>query len=184
MADPFIGEIRTFAFTYAPMGWATCNGQILQIQQNTALFSILGATYGGNGSTTFGLPNLQGRAPMDFGAGPGLTPRTWGQSVGDASVSLVANNFPPHTHGMNAVTNSNASLTAAANSYLSKPQTTDRPPVPTNVYQPSPSGSIQLAADAVQSAGTASGAISHDNMQPYLPMLFCIALNGIFPPRQ
>lgn len=182
MADPFIGEIRAFAFTYAPYGWATCDGQILQIQQNTALFSILGNTYGGDGKTNFGLPNLSGRAPMDVGAGPGLTPRNWGETVGGATVPLTGSNFPPHSHGLNAVSNAPAGLATVANSYLSKPPSIGRPPVTTNTYLPSPVN-VPLAADAVQQAGTATGAIPHDNMQPYLPVLLCIAVMGIYPTR-
>lgn len=182
MADPFIGEIRAFAFTYAPYGWATCDGQILQIVQNTALFSLLGTYFGGDGKTTFGLPNLSGRAPMDAGSGPGLSPRTLGQNVGDATVALAGSNFPPHTHGLNVVSNTTADLTTVANSYLSKPPSVGRPPVTTNVYLPAPV-TAQLAADAVQQAGTATGPVPHNNMQPYLPVLLCIALQGIYPVR-
>ena len=182
MADPFIGEIRAFAFTFAPMGWATCDGQILQIAQNQALYSILGITYGGDGRSTFGLPNLQGRAPMDVGAGPQLTPRTLGGVVGDATVPLTANNFPPHTHALNVVSNSDSNQTTVANHYLSRVQATGRPPVTTNSCLPPPVN-VQMATDAVQLAGSATGPIAHDNMQPYLPLLMCIALNGEYPQR-
>lgn len=181
MADPFIGEIRAFAFTYAPKGWATCDGQILTIQQNTALYSILGTAYGGDGKTTFGLPNLQGRAPMDAGVGPQLTPRALGAVVGDATVPLMANSFPPHTHALNVVSNVNADKTAAANNYLSKGGSLGRVFTTINTYQQLPTANTQLAADAVQPAGTQQAA--HDNMQPYLPVLFCIALNGEYPQR-
>lgn len=182
MSDPFIGEIRPFAFNYAPYGWATCDGQIMQIQQNTALFSLLGTYFGGDGRTTFGLPNLSGRAPLDAGAGPGLTPRTLAQTVGDATVSLAGSNFPPHTHGLNAVSNAPAGLTTIANNYLSKPPAPGRPPVTTHAYLPQPVNA-QLAVDAVQQAGTATGPVPHDNMQPFLPVLMCIAVMGIYPTR-
>jgi microcystin-dependent protein len=183
MADPFIGEIRAFAFTYAPYGWATCDGQTMHIQQNTALFAVIGNRFGGNGSTNFCLPNLSGRSPMNFGAGPGLTNRELGAAVGDATVSLAANNFPPHSHGLNVVSNTNADSTAVANHYLSKPPTSGgKPPKATDTYL-SPPVTAQLAADAVQLAGTASVPVPHGNMQPYLPVLLCIAINGIFPAR-
>lgn len=184
MADPFIGEIRAFAFTFAPVGWSTCDGQVLQISQNTALFAVLGATYGGNGSTTFGLPNLQGRAPMAAGAGPGLTPRNPGQLVGDAAVTLTTNNFPPHTHALNVVSNANAGLTAASNNYLAKGGSGGGTKFKAlNTYAAPATPPALLAADAVQAAGTAPGSVQHDNMQPYLPVLLCIAVNGIFPVR-
>lgn len=182
MADPFIGEIRGFAFTYAPMGWATCDGQILQIAQYSALFALIGATFGGNGQTTFALPNLQGRAALDVGAGPGLTPRSWGSAIGGATVALTADNFPPHSHSLNVESNTNASETVAANHYLAKSPTVGRPPSAINTYCPPPVN-VQMAGDAVQPAGTATGTIAHDNMQPYLPVLMCIALEGLWPPR-
>lgn len=182
MADPFIGEIRAFAFNYAPYGWATCDGQILNVAQNTALFSLLSNKFGGNGTTTFGLPNLSGRTPMDVGSGPGLTPRNWGDVVGAASVSLSGSNFPPHSHGLNAVSNAPAGLTTVANSYLSKGNAIvgGRPKAIASYATSSP---VQLAADAVQQAGTATGQIPHDNMQPFLPVLLCIAVMGIYPSR-
>ncbi len=183
MADPFIGEIRAFAFNYAPLGWATCDGQIMQIQQNSALYSLLGVAFGGDGKINFCLPNLSGRAPMDVGTGPGLTPRNWGNVVGTASVSLTGSNFPPHSHGLNAVSTANASLATVANSYFSKGgNQSGRVFTPTSSYQAQPN-STQLAADAVQQAGTATGPVPHDNMQPYLPVLLCIAVMGIYPTR-
>jgi microcystin-dependent protein len=182
MSDPFIGEIRAFAFNYAPYGWATCDGQILNIVQNTALYSLLGTYFGGDGRTTFGLPNLSGRAPMDVGAGSGLTPRNLGVAVGDATVSLAGSNFPPHSHGLNAVSNAPAGLMTVANSYLSKPPSVGKPPVTNHAYLPAPTNA-QLAADTVQQAGTATGPVPHDNMQPFLPVLLCIAVTGIYPTR-
>ncbi|NVN97715.1 MAG: phage tail protein [Geobacteraceae bacterium] len=184
MADPFIGEIRAFAFNYAPYGWSTCDGQILNVVQNQALFSLLSNKFGGNGQTTFGLPNLSGRAPMDVGAGPGLTPRNWADTVGAASVSLAGSNFPPHSHGLNAVSTANAGLATVANSYFSKGNAivSSRPKAIAS-YGTALASPVQLAADAVQQAGTATGQIPHDNMQPFLPVLLCIAVMGIYPTR-
>jgi microcystin-dependent protein len=184
MADPFIGEIRAFAFTYAPYGWATCDGQIMNINQNSALYSILGTYFGGDGRTYFNLPNLSGRAPMDAGAGPGLTARNLGETVGAASVPLSGSNFPPHNHGLNAVSTANAGLTTVANSYLSKGNYILSGKSKTeSTYATSAASPAQLAADAVQQAGTATGPVPHDNMQPFLPVLLCIAVMGIYPTR-
>jgi len=184
MADPFIGEIRAFAFTYAPYGWATCDGQTLQIPQNSALFAVIGNVFGGNGTTNFCLPNLSGRAPMNFGAGPGLTNRSLAETVGAATIPLSGSNFPPHNHGLNAVSNANAGLTTVANSYLSKGNfLVSGKPRNESTYSTSLASPAQLAADAVQQAGTATGQIPHDNMQPFLPVLLCIAVMGIFPTR-
>jgi microcystin-dependent protein len=181
MADPFIGEIRAFPYSYVPYGWASCDGQVMQIAQNTALFAVIGAIYGGNGATTFALPDLRGRAAMDCGTGPNLTPRAPGETDGDVTVPLNINNLPPHSHVMNAVANSDAGNTAVANSYPGKsPAAGSRPPVAVNTYQPSSTG-VQMALDAVQQAGAATA--SHDNMQPYLPVQLCIATMGMFPSR-
>lgn len=183
MADPFIGEIRPFAFTYAPYGWATCDGQIMQIRQNSALFAVIGASFGGDGNTTFALPNLQGRAPMNAGSGPQLTPRTVGNVTGDTAVSLTASNFPPHSHALNVVSNTNAGLTAAASNYLARGGSPSGKTFSAqSTYQSAPD-TTRLANDVVQQAGTAPGAVAHDNMQPYLPVLLCIAVMGIFPVR-
>lgn len=183
MADPFIGEIRAFAFNYAPYGWATCDGQIMNINQNSALFSLLSNKFGGDGKTNFALPNLSGRAPMDMGTGPGLTPRNWGDTVGGATVPLSASNFPPHNHGLNAVSNANAGLGTVTNSYLSKGGSQSGKVFnQMSTYQAQPNNT-QLAADAIQQTGTATGAIPHDNMQPFLPVLLCIAVMGIYPTR-
>jgi microcystin-dependent protein len=183
MADPFVGEIRAFPYTFAPLNWATCDGQMLSPSQNQALFAVIGITYGGNGSTTFALPNLQGRSPMDFGAGPGLTQRSLNDAVGSATVSLTTNNFPSHTHSMNAVSNAITDQAAAANHYLSKTPTAGKPPTSINTFQPAPSSGTQLAVDAAQTAGTATVPVPHDNIQPYLPVQLCIALEGEFPVR-
>lgn len=184
MSDPFIGEIRAFAFNYAPYGWATCDGQAMQIVQNQALYSLLGTYFGGDGRTYFNLPNLSGRAPMAVGAGPGLTPRSLGQSVGSTTVALAGSNFPPHSHGLNVVSTPNAGLTTVSNNYLGKGGIpAGKQFTPIKSYQTQPSAGAQLAGDAVQQAGTATGPVPHDNMQPYLPVLLCIAVMGIYPVR-
>ena len=173
MADPFVAEIRIFAGNFAPTGWAFCNGQLLPISQNTALFSLIGTFYGGDGKTTFALPNLQGRAPMHQGAGPGLTPRDLGESSGSDTVTLIASEMPSHTHAMVA-TASPASARAPADSALARSRNG-------NAYQTQTTQNIAaMAPTAIASAG---GSLPHNNLQPYLTLTFIIALQGIFPPR-
>jgi microcystin-dependent protein len=166
MADPYIGEIRIMGCTFAPTGWAQCNGQILPIAQNTALFSLLGTFYGGNGTTSFGLPNLQGSAPMDQGIGPGLSPRTIGESGGEAAVTLLTSQLPAHTHPQGATTalgnspNPDGAIFAESHTYqyAAKPNTT-MAQIPVGGSQP------------------------HNNLPPYLVLNFVIALEGVFPAR-
>jgi microcystin-dependent protein len=173
MADQFIGEIRATGFNFAPTGWALCNGQVLPISQNTALFSLLGTQFGGNGTSNFALPNLQGLAPMHQGNGAGLSPRTIGEAGGETAVTLLASQMPSHTHtAMNA---------AASNAYA-----------PTNAvfggggrgkelaYAPTSGSTAQLNSHAI---GTAGGSQPHNNLPPYLTVNFIIALQGIFPSR-
>lgn len=183
--DPFIGEIRALAFTFAPVDWATCDGQTLPIQQNAALFSIIGNRFGGNGQTNFMLPNLMGRVTMGCGSGPGLTHRELGDTIGSSTVSLGGNDFPPHTHPFNVVAGTTtADKTTAANSLLGVPPAAGRPPVATRVYQSAPpTNPVALQGDAIAPAGTAQSAVDHVNAQPYLPILMCIAINGIYPAR-
>lgn len=167
--DPFVGEIRVFAGNFAPKGWAFCNGQILSLAQNTALFSLLGTTYGGDGKSTFALPNLQGCAPMHHGQGPGLSLRDLGETGGVERVALSSSEIPSHTHTLQ--------VSSAVGTEMS----------PTGNY---------LAASEVRSVGYASStdtamnihsigtaATAHNNMQPYLALNFIIALQGVFPPR-
>jgi microcystin-dependent protein len=167
--DPYIGEIRIVGFNFAPRGWAFCNGQLLSIVQNTALFSILGTTYGGNGVTTFALPNLQGRVPMHPGAGPGLTPRVLGETSGTANVTLISTQLPAHTH--QALASGNDADTAS-------PFNAAWGTAGTVQYRPD-SNTLMNAA-ALASAG---GNQPHNNLQPYLTVNFVIALVGVFPPR-
>ena len=173
MADPFVAEIRIFPFNFAPKGWAWCDGQLMPLSQNTALFSLLGTTYGGNGKSNFALPNLQGSAPMHPGQGPGLSLHDLGETGGSETVSLLESEMPAHTHGMNAnaFTGNNVA------------------PAPTNSLAESTGGNVYAAANspltqaALQSLSPAGGDAPHNNMMPYLTFYFCIALQGVFPPR-
>lgn len=171
MSEPFIAEIRIFAGNFAPRGWALCDGQILSITQNTALFSLLGTTYGGNGQSTFGLPDLQGRSPMHPGAGPGLTPRRLGEADGAAQVALNPQELPTHTHLLAAVTAQGDDDRPAGRVLAQSGALTP--------YAASASNTT-MAAATLESVG--SGA-AHDNMQPWLAVTFIIALVGNFPQR-
>ena len=169
MSEPFIAEVKIFAGNFAPRGYAFCNGQLLPVAQNTALFATIGTTYGGDGRTTTGLPNLQGRAPMHWGSGPGLTTRLIGEKVGAEKVGLAATQMPAHDHDLNAASN----LTQADPS-----NTVSFGPV--SMYATG-GNSQDMASDALGSAG-GTGA-PHNNMQPFLAMNFIIALVGVFPTR-
>jgi microcystin-dependent protein len=171
MSEPFIAEIRIFGFNFAPRNWAFCNGQILPIAQNTALFSLVGTMYGGNGQTTFALPDLRARAPMGTGQGPGLSPRDVGESGGQEAVTLIASEMPAHNHAVQ-VNSGNANSQSAAGTFLATEIG------PATMY--SSGGGAGMAAEAL---GASGGGQPHSNMQPYLTMNFCIALLGIFPSR-
>lgn len=171
MSDPFVAEIRMFGCNFAPRGWAFCNGQLLPISQNTALFSLVGTYYGGDGRSTFALPDLQGRVPVGTGQGPGLTPRDLGESGGSYAVTLISSEIPVHTHSGAAVA-SDADRSNASNNVRAKPADA--------VYATSPpTGALPAAA-----LGVAGGSQPHNNLQPYRALNFVIALQGIFPPRQ
>lgn len=178
--DPFIGEIRMVGFNFAPNGWALCNGQLLSISQNTALFSLIGTFYGGDGVQTFALPNLQSRVPVHQGQGLGLSVYTIGQAGGTENVTLVANQMPSHNHTV-GVSNLAGSASDPTNNLLAQANTgTPRQPnlnVP-NFVPPPATGS--LAPTAVSMAG---GNQPHPNIQPYLCVNFIIALQGVFPSR-
>jgi len=169
MSEPFVAEIRIFAGSFAPRGWAFCNGQLLPISQNTALFSLIGTTYGGDGRTTTALPNLEGRAPMHPGRGPGLTDKRLGQRGGVETVTLTEAQMPNHTHTLNG-TNENANQRAMANNYLARG---------TQMYH-SPTNLGDMADQALPSTG---GSQAHNNMQPFLTMNYIIALVGLYPSR-
>ena len=166
MSEPFIGEIRIMSFNFAPKGWALCNGQILQINQNQALFSLLGTTYGGDGRTTFALPNLQGRTPVHWGGNTVL-----GECAGEETHSLVSTEIPSHTHLAGAV---------SVPGNASAPTGTLLAAEPTLMYGPPTGNLVALTAGTVAPAG---GSQPHDNMMPFLTLNFCIALVGIYPSR-
>jgi microcystin-dependent protein len=173
MADPFVAEIRIFPFNFAPQGWAFCNGQLLPLSQNTALFSLLGTTYGGNGKSTFALPDLQGRAPMHPGQGPGLSLHDLGETGGSETVTLLESEIPVHSHAVRGSTE-DAALQAPS------PVRTFGRSGNGFAYQTSNANLTQLAPEALAPAG---GDQPHNNMMPYLTLNFCIALQGVFPPR-
>jgi microcystin-dependent protein len=174
MSEPYLGEIRCFSFGFAPKGWALCNGQILPINQNQALFSILGTTYGGNGVQTFALPNLQGRAPAHVGPGFVL-----GQALGEANHTLIITEIPAHSHAIM----SDVIEPGGVAEHAAVPSTSAAigPSNPDGLYNTSVgNGSVTLAGSALSSVG---GSQPHPNMQPYLVISFCVALQGIFPSR-
>lgn len=172
MADPFIAEIRIFPFNYPPRNWAWCDGQVVPISQNTALFSLIGTTYGGDGKTNFALPNLKGRAAMQPGQGPGLSARTLGESGGSESVTIVDNEMPAHTHTLQGNAGTANRTTPVGNSIA---RVSGAAP-----YAPGGPTDAVLAADALPVAG---GDQPHNNLQPYLTSYFNIALQGNYPPR-
>lgn len=165
--EPFIAEIRIMACNFAPVGWAQCNGQLLSISQNTALFSLLGTTYGGDGRSTFGLPDLRAASPLGVGQGPGLSDYFLGETGGQATVALDKDELPMHMHALNA------SATAA---------TTGTPSVTANLAVSS-IATYGAAQNLVPMAPVGAPATAHNNRQPYLSFMFCIALQGVFPAR-
>lgn len=172
MSEPYVGEIRMFAGNFAPRGWAFCDGQLLAISQNDALFSLLGTVYGGDGRTTFGLPDLRGRVPVHVGSGPGLSPRSWGEKYGQETVTLTTSQMPTHNHDVLA-SNAVGSQAAPGGAMLaSSPTVRLYRPVPTNA---------DFDAAATSSVG---GGQSHNNIMPFLCVNFIIALFGIYPSRQ
>lgn len=172
MTQPFIGEIQLFGFNFNPRGWAFANGATLPISQNTALFSLIGVTYGGNGQTTFQLPNFAGRAGCEQGNGPGLSPRSLGQAFGSNTVTLNSNQIPQHNHVINAFVPANSS-SPAANGGLS--QTAISANRPFSAGAPN----TTFAPNMIQPS--AGGGQPHQNQQPYLGVNFCIALQGTYP---
>ncbi|CAM3407867.1 tail fiber protein [Paenibacillus lupini] len=172
--DPFIGEIRLFAGNYAPNGWALCNGQLMSIRSNTALFSLLGVNYGGDGMNTFALPDLQGRAPMHWGEGAGLTPRSIGETGGEQNQTLLINEIPAHNHLANAQTVSDK-LEASGDIWANAGA-----PGRGGVQNYSEKADVRLNPMAV---GVAGGSQPHNNMQPYQALNFIISLQGVFPQR-
>lgn len=170
MADPFIGEIRIFAGNYAPRGWAFCNGSTLQVTENPALFSILGTVYGGNGRTTFGLPNLQGRVPKGVGEGAGLSKTSLGQPTGSDTVTLTVNQMPSHNH----------LLEATSQFFGASGDPSNRTFDDIDQFQDSITNSVNLSPEAISNQGSGQ---SVDHLQPYLVLNYIIALEGTFPNR-
>ncbi|WP_375445358.1 phage tail protein [uncultured Fibrella sp.] len=178
--EPFIGQICLFGFNFAPKNWAFCNGQLMSIAQNSALFALLGTTYGGDGVNTFALPDLRGRAALHFGSGPGLTPRQMGESSGSENVTLLSSQMPVHNHLLmvSAQIGTEASPTGNVVATPIGTVDTDGTNVSVKAYNPTPNSTAYP-----QAIGMAGSGQSHQNMQPYLVMNYCIALTGIFPSR-
>lgn len=188
MADPFIGQISIFAGNFAPRGWALCDGQLLPISSFTALFSLLGTTYGGDGRTTFALPDLRGRVAVGDGSGPGLTPRRVGERSGSQTVTLTAAQLPSHNHGLTMATtlparSDNADQHSPSGGVLSIPTVQGNPGLSFYSAQ-APDTSIDGAGvEGALTLGNTGGGASHENMQPFLALYYIIALVGTFPSR-
>ncbi|WP_028103668.1 phage tail protein [Pseudoduganella violaceinigra] len=174
MSSPFVAEIRMFANTVIPQGWAACDGQLLPISQNTALFSLLGTMYGGDGKSTFALPNLNGRTPLQAGEGQGLSPRQLGEAGGADRVTLIENEMPLHSHQLQATTVGADQLVPGPSSGFAKNSQTNQ------AFSKSVATTQMMRPDVLAVAGDS---LPHNNRQPYLGLLFCIALQGVFPPR-
>jgi microcystin-dependent protein len=174
MSDQFVAEVRIFPFNFPPKGWAFCDGQLMPISQNTALFSLLGTTYGGDGKSTFGLPDFQGCAPMQQGQGPGLTLRDLGETGGEQTVTLLQTEMPAHSHSAQGLASGGGLNDPTNNTWGGGLK--GHPPA----YVASSANNVQMNPFALSIAG---GNLPHNNMMPFLTMSFCIALQGIFPPR-
>lgn len=178
MSDQFVGEIRTFGFNFAPVQWATCDGQILAISQNTALFSLLGTQFGGNGTSNFGLPDMRGNAPLNQGQGTGLSQYFVGEQTGTENVTITSSTMPLHNHLVNV----QESTPVANRASVPNPSAWLGLADPGLIYVASGSLTVQLAQSTI-GAGPPNGGLPHTNQQPYLVVNFCIALTGIFPQR-
>ncbi len=174
MSNPFVAEIRIFPFNFAPSGWAFCNGQILPLSQNTALFSLLGTTYGGDGKSNFALPNMQGNAPMHPGQGPGLSLHDLGETGGSDTVTLLESEIPSHSHGIMPFANQGTSQVPGPNVSFARARGVNAYSTVTN------QGVVNMSSNTVAPAG---GDQPHNNLMPYLTLNFCIALQGVYPPR-
>lgn len=174
--DPFVAEIRIYPFNFPPKGWAFCNGQLISISQNTALFSLLGTTYGGDGKSNFALPNLQGNVPMHPGQGPGLSLHDLGETGGSETVTLLQSEIPSHSHQLmcDNADKGGDKHSPAGTAFAKIPGGT--PPA----YAPPDTGTVAMNGNAITPVG---GNQPHNNMSPYLTLNFCIALQGVYPPR-
>ena len=171
--DPFVAEIRIFPFNFAPKGWAFCDGQILPLSQNTALFSLLGTTYGGDGKSNFALPNLQGNAPMHPGQGPGLSLYDLGETSGVETVTLLQSEMPSHFHNLQASSQPGEDASGGGEALGRS--------TGASLYQDHQN--VNLVTMDPRSVSPAGGSLPHNNMQPYITRNFCIALQGVYPPR-
>lgn len=179
--DPFIGQIQPFGFNFAPRGWAFCEGQLLAIAQNSALFSLLGTTYGGDGRTTYGLPDLRGRSMMQFGQGPGLPNYRWGQKGGAPTVTLTTAEMPSHSHVATIQAGSGTSTTGAAGGNVLGTETRSSADVP-DIYVSGASPNVAMHPSTASITNTGNNQ-AHENMSPYLAVSICIALVGVYPSR-
>ena len=175
MSEPFVAEIRIFGFNFAPLGWAFCDGQVMPISQNTALFSLLGTNFGGNGTSNFALPNLQGSVPLQQGQGPGLTPYVLGETGGAVSVTLTPSQMPSHNHALGCSTGAAAQTSPAGAIPAVPPSQRGQ-----NFFAGSPGTSPAMKADLLAPAGSGG---AHNNLPPFVSLNFCIALTGVFPSR-
>jgi microcystin-dependent protein len=190
MADQYLGQILLFPFNFTPVGFAMCQGQVMSISQNTALFSLLGTMYGGNGTTNFALPDLRARVPMGSGQGPGLSPRVIGEVAGTETITLAPAEAAPHTH---AVDISGLSATAHGSSAsadralpVGATLAVEAASVPATYSSAAPDASMATGSVVVggsMAAGASGGSQAHENRQPYLTLNYCIAIQGVFPPR-
>lgn len=173
MADPFIGEVKMFGFSFPPRGWASCAGGTINIAQNPSLFAVISNTYGGDGRITMGLPNLKGKAPMQWGDGPGLSRYTYGENGGSQTADVGITQIPSHSHNNVVAFSDNDQNTPAADMYIGKYAYNA-------FYDRTPDNPIAMADEAL---GNAGNSLAHENRQPFLTVNFCIAMEGIFPPR-
>ncbi len=173
MSDPFVAEIRMFAGNFAPKGWATCDGQLLPISQNTALFSLLGTFYGGDGKSTFALPNMEGSTPIGQGQGAGLSDRFLGEAAGTDTITLLGTEIPAHNHFVQGNFNNGDVFTPSPAVALTNSD-------PGNAYQNVAGNLVQMSPQAI---GITGSSLPHNNMQPFLTVLFIIAMQGVYPAR-
>lgn len=183
MSEPFIGQITIFPYSFAPYGWQDCAGQILPISQYAALFSLLGTNYGGNGTTNFGLPDLQGRVCLNQGSAPGLSNYSVGEAGGVENVTLVSNQLGVHSHSLNATTARGTVQTAGGNLLATGEFGAGRDANTASVYNPANPNTTLTPASIGSAGGTQAGAQAHNNVQPYLVLRYCISMTGQFPTR-